>query len=83
MGTAPPGVDVLLAGGLLRGQSLSLQGREAEAEGNLNAYSFNSMTGVDHCKPGIAATALAHAEYAELIPELQQVRPGAIRQANS
>ena len=70
---------MLLTGGLLRKQSLSLQGSQAEA--SLNAYIFNSMTGVDHYKPGIAAAALAHAEYAELIPDLQHVHPGAIRLA--
>lgn len=42
---------------------------------------FNGMTGVDHYHPGIAAAALAHAEYAELIPDLQHVHPGAIRLA--
>lgn len=42
---------------------------------------FNGMTGLHHRDPGIAATALAHAEYAELIPDLQHVHPGAIRAA--
>lgn len=42
---------------------------------------FNGMTGTDHRKPGIAASALAHAEYAELIPDLQHVHPGIIRTA--
>jgi N-acetylglucosamine-6-phosphate deacetylase len=42
---------------------------------------FNGMTGVDHYHPGIATAALAHAEYAELIPDLQHVHPGAIRTA--
>ncbi|MGE8214037.1 MAG: N-acetylglucosamine-6-phosphate deacetylase [Stenotrophomonas sp.] len=42
---------------------------------------FNGMTGVDHYKPGIAAAALAHAEYAELIPDLQHVHRGTIRMA--
>ncbi|HEV8691443.1 MAG TPA: N-acetylglucosamine-6-phosphate deacetylase [Ideonella sp.] len=42
---------------------------------------FNGMTGVDHRNPGIAAAALAHAEYAELIPDLQHVHPGTIRAA--
>ncbi|MGH8026552.1 MAG: N-acetylglucosamine-6-phosphate deacetylase [Pseudoxanthomonas sp.] len=42
---------------------------------------FNGMTGIDHRNPGIAAAALAHAEYAELIPDLQHVHPGAIRTA--
>lgn len=42
---------------------------------------FNGMTGVDHYRPGIATAALAHAQYAELIPDLQHVHPGAIRAA--
>lgn len=42
---------------------------------------FNGMTGMNHREPGIAAAALAHAEYAELIPDLQHVHPGAIRAA--
>lgn len=42
---------------------------------------FNGMTGFNHREPGIAAAALAHAEYAELIPDLQHVHPGAIRAA--
>ncbi|WP_353084853.1 N-acetylglucosamine-6-phosphate deacetylase [Stenotrophomonas sp.] len=42
---------------------------------------FNGMTGVDHYRPGIATAALAHAQYAELIPDLQHVHPGAIRTA--
>lgn len=42
---------------------------------------FNGMTGVDHYHPGIATAALAHAEYAELIPDLQHVHRGAIHAA--
>ena len=42
---------------------------------------FNGMTGVNHREPGIATAALAHAEYAELIPDLQHVHPGAIHAA--
>jgi N-acetylglucosamine-6-phosphate deacetylase len=42
---------------------------------------FNGMTGVDHRNPGIAAAALAHAEYAELIPDLEHVHRGVIRLA--
>ena len=42
---------------------------------------FNGMTGAHHRDPGIAAAALAHAEYAELIPDLQHVHPGVIRAA--
>ncbi len=39
---------------------------------------FNGMTGMDHYQPGIVDAALAHAEYAEIIPDLQHVHPGAI-----
>ena len=42
---------------------------------------FNGMTGTSHRTPGIAAAALAHAEYAELIPDLQHVHPGVIHAA--
>ena len=42
---------------------------------------FNAMSAFDHRQPGIAAVALAHAEYAELIPDLVHVHPGAIRAA--
>ena len=42
---------------------------------------FNGMTGLHHRDPGIVGAALAHAEYAELIPDLQHVAPGAMRAA--
>lgn len=42
---------------------------------------FNGMTGIDHYRPGIAAAALAHGQYAEIIPDLQHVHPGVIRLA--
>jgi N-acetylglucosamine-6-phosphate deacetylase len=42
---------------------------------------FNGMTGLNHYKPGIVGAALAHAEYAEIIPDLQHVHPGAMRAA--
>ena len=42
---------------------------------------FNAMTGLLHRKPGMVAAALAHAEYAEIIPDLLHVHPGAIRTA--
>ncbi|MEO8410175.1 MAG: N-acetylglucosamine-6-phosphate deacetylase, partial [Propionivibrio sp.] len=42
---------------------------------------FNAMSGLQHRKPGMVGTALAHAEYAELIPDLLHVHPGAIRAA--
>lgn len=42
---------------------------------------FNGMTGASHRDPGVATAALAHGEYAELIPDLEHVHPGTIRQA--
>lgn len=42
---------------------------------------FNAMTGMHHRMPGMAGAALAHAEYAELIPDMLHVHPGAIRVA--
>jgi len=39
---------------------------------------FNGMSGFEHRAPGIAGAALAHAEYAEIIPDLEHVAPGAI-----
>jgi N-acetylglucosamine-6-phosphate deacetylase len=42
---------------------------------------FNGMSGFAHRAPGIAGAALAHAEYAEIIPDLEHVAPGAIRAA--
>ncbi|TFW16477.1 N-acetylglucosamine-6-phosphate deacetylase [Duganella callida] len=42
---------------------------------------FNAMTGLHHREPGMVGAALAHARYAELIPDLLHVHPGAIRTA--
>ncbi|MDB5873674.1 MAG: nagA [Ramlibacter sp.] len=42
---------------------------------------FNAMTGLHHRAPGIAGAALAHARYAEVIPDLLHVHPGALRVA--
>ena len=42
---------------------------------------FNAMSGLHHREPGMAGAALAHARYAELIPDLLHVHPGAIRAA--
>ena len=42
---------------------------------------FNAMSSFHHRTPGMAGAALAHAEYAELIPDLQHVHPGAIKTA--
>ncbi|WP_077037250.1 N-acetylglucosamine-6-phosphate deacetylase [Pelomonas sp. KK5] len=42
---------------------------------------FNAMTGLHHREPGMTGAALAHAEYAEVIPDLLHVHPGALRAA--
>ena len=42
---------------------------------------FNGMTGFNHYQPGIVGAALAHAEYAEVIPDLQHVSKGALHAA--
>jgi N-acetylglucosamine-6-phosphate deacetylase len=42
---------------------------------------FNAMTAMHHRKPGLVGTALAHAEFAEIIPDLLHVHPGAIHAA--
>jgi N-acetylglucosamine-6-phosphate deacetylase len=42
---------------------------------------FNAMTGLHHRAPGMAGAALAHANFAEIIPDLIHVHPGAIRVA--
>jgi len=42
---------------------------------------FNAMSGVHHRQPGMVGAALAHAEYAEIIPDLIHVHAGAIKTA--
>lgn len=42
---------------------------------------FNAMSGLDHRAPGMVGAALAHANYAEIIPDLLHVHPGAIKAA--
>ena len=42
---------------------------------------FNAMTGLHQRAPGMAGAALAHAQRAEVIPDLLHVHPGAIRAA--
>jgi N-acetylglucosamine-6-phosphate deacetylase len=42
---------------------------------------YNAMTGLQHREPGMVGAALAHAEYAELIPDLHHVSAGAIHAA--
>ncbi len=42
---------------------------------------FNAMSGFHHRAPGLVGACLAHANYAELIPDLLHVHPGAISMA--
>lgn len=42
---------------------------------------FNAMTGLHHRAPGMVGAALAHARFAEVIPDLLHVHPGALRVA--
>ena len=42
---------------------------------------FNAMSALHHREPGMVGAALAHAEFAEVIPDLLHVHPGAIRVA--
>ena len=42
---------------------------------------FNAMSGMHHRTPGIVGAALAHARYAEIIPDMLHVHPGALRAA--
>ncbi len=57
-------------------------GVEALARGASGfTHLFNAMTGLHHREPGMAGAALAHAEYAEIIPDLIHVHAGAVRVA--
>jgi N-acetylglucosamine-6-phosphate deacetylase len=42
---------------------------------------FNAMSGMHHRTPGIVGAALAHARYAEIIPDLLHVHAGALKVA--
>jgi N-acetylglucosamine-6-phosphate deacetylase len=42
---------------------------------------FNAMTGLHHRDPGLVGAALAHATYAEIIPDLIHVHAGALQAA--
>lgn len=58
------------------------QGREALRRGASGfTHLFNAMSGLHHREPGIVGAALAHGQYAEIIPDLLHVHPGAIRAA--
>ncbi len=89
---APEMPDHLEAIGWLRAEGFKVQvghslgtyedGVEALARGADGfTHLFNAMSGFHHRAPGMAGAALAHAEYAEIIPDLLHVHPGAIRAA--
>lgn len=42
---------------------------------------FNAMTGLHHREPGMVGAALAHGQFAEIIPDLLHVHPGAMKVA--
>jgi N-acetylglucosamine-6-phosphate deacetylase len=57
-------------------------GQEAMERGARGfTHLFNAMTPLQHRLPGMVGAALAHAQYAEIIPDLLHVHPGAIRVA--
>lgn len=58
------------------------QGVQALQQGATGfTHLFNAMTGLHHREPGMVGAALAHGHYAEIIPDLLHVHPGAIRVA--
>ncbi len=58
------------------------EGRQAMSRGAAGfTHLFNAMTSLHHRTPGMVGVALAHAQYAEIIPDLIHVHPGAIRVA--
>lgn len=66
------------------GHSLATAEQTAAAFGHGMAgftHLFNAMSGVDHRKPGVAAYALAHGQYAEVICDLNHVHPTVLRAA--
>lgn len=42
------------------------------------AHLYNAMSGIHHREPGALAAALAHAEFAEIIPDFEHVHSGAL-----
>jgi N-acetylglucosamine-6-phosphate deacetylase len=58
------------------------EGVEALAHGARGfTHLFNAMSALHHRSPGMVGAALAHARYAEIIPDLLHVHPGALRVA--
>lgn len=55
------------------------EARRAFCSGAAGAtHLFNAMSGLHHREPGLVGAALAHARFAEMIPDLLHVHPGAI-----
>jgi N-acetylglucosamine-6-phosphate deacetylase len=55
------------------------EGVDAIASGAKSfTHLYNAMSGLHHRKPGIVGAALLHAEYSEIIPDLEHVHPAAI-----
>lgn len=52
-----------------------------EAGAKSFTHLYNAMSGLHHRRPGMVGAALAHAHFAELIPDLLHVHPGAIKVA--
>ncbi|MDF0730432.1 N-acetylglucosamine-6-phosphate deacetylase [Pseudomonas entomophila] len=52
-----------------------------EAGATSFTHLYNAMSPLHHREPGIVGAALAHARFAELIPDLLHVHPGAMRVA--
>lgn len=52
-----------------------------EAGAKSFTHLYNAMSGLHHRQPGMVGAALAHAHFAELIPDLLHVHPGAIKVA--
>ena len=58
------------------------EGRKAlQAGAKSFTHLFNAMSSFHHRAPGLVGTALAHAQYAEIIPDLLHVHSGAIMAA--
>ncbi len=85
----PGGLDVietLAARGCRVQIAHSIATAEEAAEGFRRGCSgfthlFNAMSGVDHRSPGVAAYALAHGLFAEIIVDLLHVHPDVVRAA--
>ena len=85
-----PGNMAAIAGLVAAGYRIQLGHSLADYEDGVAALTqgahgfthlFNAMTGLHHRRPGLVGAALAHAQYAEIIPDLLHVHAGAIRVA--